>query len=86
LQITCYSIITSVFKDDLIKYITYIEIIAGLGLTLGPCIGSLIYGTFHFGFEYTMYAFGIINAIGMVICMLLIPSSLNKVKKEDKII
>ncbi len=85
MQITCYSIITSVFKDDLIKYITYIEIYAGLGLTLGPCIGSLFYFSFHFGFEYTMYAFGIINSIGMFICMVLIPSNLNKVKKDDKI-
>ncbi len=32
-----------------------------------------------------MYAFGIINSIGMFICMVLIPSNLNKVKKDDKI-
>jgi hypothetical protein len=50
LQITCYSIITSVFKDELIKFIIYIEITAGLGLTLGPAIGSLIFGTLDLGF------------------------------------
>ena len=45
MQITCYSIITTVFKDDLIKYISYIEITAGLGLSLGPALGQLVYGT-----------------------------------------
>ena len=49
-SITCYSIITTVFKDELIKFITYIEITAGLGLTLGPALGSLIFGTLDLGF------------------------------------
>jgi MFS family permease len=43
LQITCYSVITSMFKDDISKYIVYIEIAAGIGLGLGPSIGSLVY-------------------------------------------
>jgi MFS family permease len=45
LQITCYSIITNVFSDDIMKYITYIEITVGVGLGLGPSLGSAVYGT-----------------------------------------
>jgi len=30
-----------------------------------------------------MYAFGTINILGIIICMVFIPSSLNKVKKVE---
>lgn len=33
-----------------------------------------------------MYVFGIINLVGIFVCMVLIPSNLNKVKKEEKIL
>ena len=33
-----------------------------------------------------MYAFGMINLLGIVICIVLLPSNLNKVKKEEKIL
>jgi MFS family permease len=83
LQITCYSIITTVFKDELIRYITYIEIVAGLGLSLGPAVGSFVYGTLDFKFRNTMIFFAALNFIGMVLCIILMPSKLNKTIKED---
>ena len=45
LQITCYTVITNVFSDELMKYITYIEITVGIGLGLGPMIGSAVYSS-----------------------------------------
>ena len=43
LQFTGYSVITSVYSDDLTKYIGYIEIAVGLGLSMGPMVGALVY-------------------------------------------
>lgn len=43
LQITGYSIITGIYSSEMIKYIGYIEICVGVGLGMGPVIGSLVY-------------------------------------------
>lgn len=43
LQITGYSIVTSVFSNNMMKYIGYIEMCVGLGLGLGPVLGSVIF-------------------------------------------
>lgn len=76
LQITSYTIITNVFSDNVMKYISYIEITVGMGLGLGPAIGS-VFDT-HFGYAWTMYMFGILNAFAMIVCIFFIPSQLNK--------
>lgn len=43
LQVTGYSVVCSVFSDDIMRYIGYIEICVGLGLGLGPVLGSVVY-------------------------------------------
>jgi MFS family permease len=43
LQVTCYSLVTSNFTEDLMKYISYIELTVGIGLSLGPALGSVVY-------------------------------------------
>ena len=48
LQITCYSVVTSTFSNDIVRYIGYIEIAAGVGLGLGPSIGSVVFGLLGF--------------------------------------
>jgi MFS family permease len=48
LQITAYSVITQIFSSEIMKYIGYVEISVGVGLGLGPTIGSII-------FTYTDY-------------------------------
>ena len=45
LQVTCYSVITNMFSEDVMKYIAYIEIVVGLGLGIGPTLGSAVYGS-----------------------------------------
>lgn len=57
------------------KYITYIEIVVGVGLGLGPAIGSFVYGSLQY--SGTMYLFGFINFFGMFICFSCIPSEVN---------
>lgn len=44
LQFVGYSIICTVFADEIMKYIAYIEICVGLGLGVGPLIGGFLYG------------------------------------------
>lgn len=43
LQITGYSVITSTFSSEMLKYIGYIEICVGIGLGLGPLVSSLVF-------------------------------------------
>ena len=43
LQITGYSVVTQIFSDDIMRYIGYIEISVGVGLGMGPTIGSVVF-------------------------------------------
>ena len=45
LQITSYGVICTMFSDDLMRYIGYIEIVVGLGLSLGPYMSTFFYTT-----------------------------------------
>lgn len=76
LQVTCYSLVTSTFTEDLMKYISYIELTVGIGLSLGPALGSVVYP--YLEFEGTMYFFGGLNFLAMCICYWCIPDSLGK--------
>jgi len=76
LQVTCYSIVTSVFKEDMEKYVTLVEVASMLGEGLGPFIGAAVQP--FLGYAYTMYLFGILNAIGFIVCIIITPSVLNK--------
>ena len=80
LQVTSYTVITTVFSDDVMKYISYIEITVGLGLGLGPALGSVI--CTQVGYQWTMYIFGFLNLVGMIICQFYIPKELNNSPKE----
>lgn len=40
-MITSYTIITSLFKDQMVQSIAFIEIAVGFGLSLGPTLGAL---------------------------------------------
>ena len=59
----------------MMKYIGYCEIFVGVGLGLGPMIGSAVYP--YLNYEGTMYFFGGMNLIVMLICVFFIPSQLN---------
>ena len=66
IQFTCYAVITSVFSDQLLKYIGYIEIVVGLGLGIGPMVGALVYP--YLRYRGTMYFFGFLNLLALVLC------------------
>lgn len=58
------------------KYVTLVEVASMLGEGLGPFLGSIIQP--YLGYAKTMYLFGIINAFGLLICIIITPSVLNK--------
>lgn len=74
------------YVEDIMNMIRYIEICVGLGLGLGPFLGSLVYSSLKY--EGTIYMFGFLNLFGVVLAFILIPSELNrsdaKVEDEDR--
>lgn len=82
LQITAYSMITALYQDQMMKYIGYIEIAIGIGLGMGPTVGSVVYS--YVEYDGTMYFFGMVNLIGVLVCFLFIPNSLNNtISKQE---
>lgn len=83
LQITGYSVVTQIFSDDIMRYIGYIEISVGVGLGMGPTIGSIVFKYLYY--EWTMYFFGFLNLVALLICTVLLPNFLNKTLSEEEI-
>jgi predicted MFS family arabinose efflux permease len=65
------------------KYIAWIEIIVGLGLGVGPLIGSLVYPILQY--RNTMYAFALVDFITMLVSCKLIPSALNETATDKEV-
>lgn len=57
-------------------YITYIEITVGVGLGLGPMMGSAVYSSLKY--QKTMYMFGFLNVIAALAACIFVPNELNK--------
>lgn len=83
IQFTVYSVITNVFSDDMMKYIGYCEIWVGVGLGLGPMLGSAVYPLLEY--EGTMYFFGALNLTIMILCIFFIPNQLNQTTSLDEL-
>jgi len=82
-QITTFSLITSIFYKDIMRYIGYLEIAAGVGLGMGPTIGSALFN--FFDYEQTMIFFSGLLVLGFVVCWLFIPSILNHTISEEEL-
>ena len=74
---------TNIYSDDIMKYIGYIEIAVGVGLGAGPTLGSII--SVYCTYEVTMYVFGIINTVGLLACIFMIPGELNSSATEEEV-
>ena len=66
------------------RYIKYIEISVGLGLGIGPLAGDYLYETTE-DFALSMYCFGALNLVTLIICMVLIPNELNATASDKEI-
>jgi len=65
------------------RYIGYIEISVGVGLGMGPTIGSAVYK--FLDYEGTMYFFTALNVCGLLICLFLIPNVLNYTLSREEL-
>ena len=71
-----YSLVTIEFPDKREEYMGYCESAVGVGLMIGPVLGSFIFGLC--GYEKTFYVFGTIIGIGLIVVFFLLPPRLNK--------
>ena len=55
-QTTCYSIATNDFPEKKEMIVGWVEAMTGLGLIVGPIIGSTLYS--FFGYSYTFFSYG----------------------------
>ena len=56
MQTTCYSIATNEFPDRKEQIVGWVEALTGLGLIIGPIIGSTLYSLL--GYEDTFFIYG----------------------------
>lgn len=70
--IIVFSMITTEFTDDADKYIGWAETAAGMGLTIGPLIGTFLY---HFTtYMWTFVIYGTILLVSSLIMFFILPS------------
>jgi hypothetical protein len=75
--VTCFTIISNTFADQIAKYIGYVEICAGVGYGIGPSLGHGLYEGANLGYANTMYTFAGINCVTFILCVFMLPNSLN---------
>jgi MFS family permease len=78
---TQFSVIISVFSDEKLKYIGYSESAIGIGLMLGPGLGSFVFG--FFGYAWAFYAFSVLLGLNLLIMMFYLPKQLNYDKQPS---
>ena len=79
-QTTCYTIATNDFSEKQERLIGLLEAMAGLGLIVGPMIGSALYS--FLGFEKTFFVYGSMIVILAVTIRLFIPERRNVAVKS----
>mmetsp|Transcript_18746 Transcript_18746/g.16596 ORF Transcript_18746/g.16596 Transcript_18746/m.16596 type:complete len:350 (+) Transcript_18746:167-1216(+) len=75
IQTTSYSIVSMNFPDEQEKYIALIETAVGVGLILGPVLGSALYSLY--GFSGTFFIMGTVFLMLTPILYCLIPNSID---------
>lgn len=74
---TALSLITTNYTEDKQKYISFMEAAGGLGLMVGPSIGSFLYG--FCDYAWTFYTLSIFIAANLAVSIIFIPQKLNNV-------
>jgi MFS family permease len=71
-----YSLITIIFKNEQEKYLALAEVATGVGLAIGPVIGSFIFE--FFGYEYTFIMYGGILLVSIIPLLIFVPKKPNR--------
>ena len=72
---TALSLITSNYSSEKTKFIGYMEAAGGLGLMVGPPIGSFLYG--YLNYAWTFYSLSITIFINLFVLVIFLPNELN---------
>jgi MFS family permease len=72
---TALSLISTNFSEDKAKYIGYMEAAGGLGLMIGPSVGSFLYG--YLNYAWTFYFLSICIGINLILLAIYTPNKLN---------
>ena len=75
-KILGFSILTIIFAENREKYLGYGETAAGIGLAIGPVIGSSIYSIS--GYLECFILFTILLFLNGLFCLYILPKSLNQ--------
>lgn len=75
IQTTSYAIIAIVFEEEQEKYIGYLEASGGVGMLLGPIVGSVLYE--FLDFSYTFFLIGVVFIALTPVFFMITPSSVN---------
>lgn len=76
-QATSLSIISSMYPQDVLRMIGYLETGAGLGLTAGPIIGSSLFALYGFNTPFWTFC-GIFIVLGLLTLVIVPGDNLNK--------
>ena len=82
-MISGYATLTSDYPEDIPKLIAHIEIVSGLGLIIGPTIGSIIFSIS--GFYYSCIFLGIVVLAYIPFLYFILGPSKPYILSEDKI-
>ena len=80
LNTTCWAIVTALYQRDGQKYLGILSAIIGVGLLIGPIVGSTLYTLF--GFEGTFFIIGALFLFLIPVILKLIPESVNISDKD----
>ena len=75
-QVASFSIIVIASKEEKEKYISILESVMGLGISLGPFIGSLLYS--FGGYLFTFAFMALIILLCSLLVALTIPANIDK--------
>jgi MFS family permease len=81
---TCFSVVGTKFPEQKETYISLMEAAVGLGLIVGPPMGSVIYGLG--GYAWTFYAFALIITANVILCLVCLPADLNKESQKHEVV
>lgn len=82
--VAVYSVVTYEYPKQREQYIGYTEAALGLGMMMGPVMGSMLFGTLRY--EWTFITLGCILGVCALIMWLLLPNRINKpCEKENEL-
>ena len=75
-----YSISTNFYPDNKESMVGYIEAVTGVGLIMGPLIGSFLFAIG--GYKFIFYSFGFLFLISSFFIKAIFPESIEKMGTE----